>query len=497
MDDAADRKPGLDDGSVDAARRGRRPASASASTSLIDRDRLDPLVQQADAVVGGVRQRQGAGAHEVVQQGTPLLLRVVVDAVAVREERQAVVDESEVGTEGVRRSADVPAEGTGADSAEDRPALPGIAAWPRRLRAGATGQADWRRCRRPPTRRRRPRGRRPVGGWAAGRGRGGRRRSQRRTGPSRSSTGTGGRRRSRSGPGTRGAAAAPTSRRASSTIATGLITPHRPVPTKPPLVARMRRGRGMAPLCRAGRSRGWWRWAAVASITARRLLAGRLTARRRAARVRRDDGRPLTHAPHDIRSAVPAGAARRGRSDAPARSRHDPGDPQLRRRPAAHARGAPGRAGRPGPARVGPRRPDHRGGPRLPEGPRRLREPPRPDGPLGRQPAHVHLHPFGADQGRRCCSTWSSRRPRCRGSRGSRRPVPSWRRTRSLRTLADIARHAGLGWRGVRLRRIGRQPLRPGRGARHGSARRRRAGPADVALRVVVSDQAHSSISNT
>jgi hypothetical protein len=90
-------------------------------------DRLDELgaaVDQADAVVGAVRGRQGAVRDEPVDQGAPSGLGVVVDAVAVRQEAQGVGHGAQLGAEGVGRPAEVPADRAGRDAGEDDPGLP-------------------------------------------------------------------------------------------------------------------------------------------------------------------------------------------------------------------------------------------------------------------------------------------------------------------------------------------------------------------------------------
>ena len=110
------------------------PSSCRSTTYAADArpvgDRLDQLgavVDEADAVVGGVRGRQVALLDQRVQQRPALLLAVVVDAVAVGQEAESGRGEAQVGAVAVGRAADVPADRAGRDAAEDDPALPALA----------------------------------------------------------------------------------------------------------------------------------------------------------------------------------------------------------------------------------------------------------------------------------------------------------------------------------------------------------------------------------
>ena len=148
-------------------------------------DQLGPPVEQTDAVVGRVGGRQGAVRDQTVQQRSALLLGVVVDAVGVRQQRQARCDRPQVGTERVGRPADVPADRPRRDAGQDHAGLPCLAHRGRRRRAAATSPAARRRCR--PTPRRRPGradGRAGRRRWASGRAPGATPRTP-RTGPRR------------------------------------------------------------------------------------------------------------------------------------------------------------------------------------------------------------------------------------------------------------------------------------------------------------------------
>ena len=122
-------EPGLDGGAVGRAFDAVRSRSVGCDLSLVgdDLDGLAALVQDPDAVVRGIRERQRLAGDEAVQEWSALLLVVVVDSVAVREQAEPAALEPQLRAERVGGAADVPADRAGADAAQDDAGLPGLA----------------------------------------------------------------------------------------------------------------------------------------------------------------------------------------------------------------------------------------------------------------------------------------------------------------------------------------------------------------------------------
>ena len=89
-------------------------------------DQLGVPIDETDTVVGRVPVGQLAGRYQSLKQRATLGFRVVVDAVRVRNQGQAVGHRSEIWPERIRRATDVPAQRPGGHTGQDHTCSPDL-----------------------------------------------------------------------------------------------------------------------------------------------------------------------------------------------------------------------------------------------------------------------------------------------------------------------------------------------------------------------------------